>query len=103
MTRHYYFWIVARDDDGKPYLVFGSDESEAEAREKGLEMLSGMDFDIKRYPTRDIGAASAFFRGKRLEAGEGLSKARQRIGHSRSVQRLKRRVYKAKENWQGGI
>ena len=41
-TRQYY-WIVAHDDTGKPYLIYGG-ESEEAARDKGLEMLSGIDF-----------------------------------------------------------
>lgn len=89
--RREYWWIVTRDEDGRPHLVFGSDISEEDARQKGLEMLGGMDFLIKKYPTRDTDMASAFFRGKRLENGEGLKRASQRIGHERSVKRLLRK------------
>lgn len=82
-----YWWIVSQDESGKPYLIFGSAVSESEARQKGLEMLAGMDFTIKQFPTRDLGAASAFLRGKRLEHGEGLRKSSQRIGHEKSLKR----------------
>ncbi len=60
---------------------------------KGLEVAKkyGLDFQIKKYPTRDRGEASAMFRGKRLEQGEGLGAARQRIGHEKSLERLHRR------------
>lgn len=92
--RRYYYWIVARDEEDKPYLVFGSDKNEEEARLKGLEMLPGINFEIKRYPTRDLGTASAYFRGKRLETGEGLHKSTQRIGHTKSIERLKKRVFR---------
>lgn len=89
--KKYYYWLITRDEQGKPYLIFGSDRSEDEARQKGLEMLAGMDFVIKRYPTRDLATASSFYRGTRLERGEGLQGARQRIGHNRSLNRLRRR------------
>ena len=39
--RRYYFWLACRDSNGKHYLVFGSDKSEDEARQKGFEMLGG--------------------------------------------------------------
>ena len=90
--RRYYYWLVTHDDTGKPYLIFGG-ENEDEARQKGLEMLGGMDFEIKRYPTRDLTTASAYYRGVRLERGEGLRRASQRIGHSRSLRRsMKKRM-----------
>lgn len=86
-----YWWIVAHDPEtGKPYLVFGSDKSEEDARQKGLEMLAGIDFDIKRYPTRDLGTASAYLRGKRLERTHSLRESSKRIGHTKSLRRLRR-------------
>jgi len=90
--RRYYYWIVLRDpDSGKPYLIFGSDKSEEEARQKGLEMLQGLDFQIRRFATRDLDSASAMLRGKRLVDGEGLRRSTQRIGHDRSLRRLRRK------------
>lgn len=93
MTTRYYFWICTRDPDtGRPYLVFGSDRDEADARQKGLELLGGLDFEIKKYPTRDLNTASAFLRGKRLEETHSLRSAGKRIGHSKSLRRLKQRL-----------
>lgn len=89
-VRKYYYWIVTKDENGRPFLVFGGDDEE-EARRKGLELLAGLDFEIKRYPTRDLGQASAFFRGKRLDETHSLQEANRRIGHDRSLARLKRR------------
>jgi len=89
--RRYYYWLVARGDDGKPYLVFGSDKDEADARQRGLELLGGIDFEIKRYPTRDLATASAYLRGKRLEQSRSLGEASKRIGHDKSLRRLRRR------------
>jgi len=87
-----YYWVATRDEEGKPYLIFGG-ASESEARQKGLEMLAGLDFEIKRYPTRDLATASSYFRGKRLEQTNSLKQAGKRIGHDKSVNRLKRRNY----------
>ncbi len=86
-----YYWIVAVDNDsGKPYLIYGG-PSEEEARQKGLEMLPGMDFEIRPFPTRNLSRASSMLKGKRLEDTHSLSKASQRIGHNRSLsRRLKR-------------
>jgi hypothetical protein len=93
--RRYYYWISARDETGKPYLIFGG-STEEEARQKGLEMLAGVDFEINRYPTRNLAMASAYSRGKRLEQGEGLKRSKQRIGHERSISHLlnRRRMQK---------
>ena len=96
--RRYYYWIVSKDPDtGKPYLIFGSDKDEATARQKGLEMLGGVDFEIKRYPTRDLATASAFLRGKRLEQSGSLGVAGKRIGHDRSLRRMRRK--QGMPNW----
>ena len=84
--RRYYYWLATRDENGKPYLIFGG-INEEEARQKGLDMLGGLDFEIKRYPTRDLATASAFYRGVRLEETHSLSKAGRRIGHDKSLKR----------------
>jgi hypothetical protein len=94
MARQYHYWIAARDETGKPYLIYGCPDRDGEdgARNKAFEMLGGLDFDIKRYPTRSLSEASAFHRGKRLESGEGLKASTQRLGHEKSVaRRLARR------------
>lgn len=90
MTTRFYYWICARDDRGKPYLVFGSDRSEEDARQKGLELLGGLNFEIKRYPTRNLATASAYLRGKRLERTHSLRESSRRIGHTKSLRRLRR-------------
>jgi hypothetical protein len=92
MPTRFYFWIVTHDKDThKPYLIFGGD-GESESRQKAFDMLGGLDFEIKRYPTRDEGTASAFFRGKRLERGDGLKKSSERIGHDKSISRMRRKL-----------
>ena len=96
MARQYHWWIVATSE-GKPYLIygapdFGSDGGEESARVKGIEMLGGLDFRTIRLPTRTLSDASAMYRGKRLERGDGIQSATQRIGHDRSVNRLRERI-----------
>ena len=91
--RRYYYWITAKDPEtGKPYLIFGGSD-ENEARMKGLEMLPGIDFDLKRLPTRDIGAASRMIKGGRLEETHSLRDAGQRIGHEKTVARRRRKRF----------
>lgn len=97
--RRYYFWLVAKGEDGKTFLIFGSDKSSEEARTKGLEMLQGLDFQIARLPTRDLSTASAMWRGKRLDSGEGLRRSTQRLGHDRSLRRRQRPHHKFTSEW----
>ncbi len=99
MTRRQkHYWLVC-SDEGKPYLVYGG-RTEDEARQKGLDILGGVDFEVKMYPTTDTDAASAMHRGKRLEDTHSLGKASQRLGHTRSLNRMKRR--KERENRRNG-
>lgn len=92
-SKRMYYWIVARGDDGKPYLISAADcHSESDAHQRALEMLSGLDFKIMRFPTMDIHQASAYMRGKRLNSGQGLSRSTQRQGHEKSIARLRRRM-----------
>lgn len=89
--RRKYYWLIAKDPDtGKIFLIAGGN-SEDEARQKGLEMLAGIDFEIKPLPTIDLQTASAMVRGKRLEDTHSLRDAKQRLGHTKSINRLKRR------------
>jgi len=88
--RQNHYWLISKDEDGKPYLVYGG-LSENEARQKGLEMLGGMDFEIKRYPTKDLGTASSYLRGRRLEQTQSLRESGRRIGHTKSINRRLRR------------
>lgn len=57
VVRRWYWWLVAKDEKGQRYLIFGSEKGEDDARQKGFEM-GLVDFEIKRFPTRDVGAAS---------------------------------------------
>ena len=90
LTRKMYYWLMARDDDGKPYLVYGG-TTETECREKGLEMLAGVDFEIKKLPTRNLARASSMIKGGRLEETHSLKKASRRLGHTKSLNRLKKK------------
>ena len=90
-SRQKYYWLVCQDtDSGKVFLIAGGN-TEGEAREKGLEMLSGMDFEIRALPTRNLQSASSMVRGKRLENTQSLHKAKERLGHNLSLKKLKRR------------
>ena len=87
-----YYWLVARDPDtGRPFLIAGGD-TEDQARQKGLECLQGIDFNIRGLHTRDMARASQIIRGKRLEETHSLTAAKQRLGHERSLARLHRRM-----------
>ena len=87
--KRYHFWLVAYDD-GKPYLIYGG-ITEDEARRKGLEMLGGLDFQIKRYPTSNLPTASSYFHGSRLEQTKSPREAMRRVGHDKSLERLKKK------------
>jgi len=97
-TRRKYYWLVTRDPDtGKPYLILAGN-SEDEARQKGLDMLGGLDFEIRALPTRDMGTASAMVRGKRLKETQSLKKASERQGHDRSLGRMMKRLRRRNGN-----
>ncbi len=86
-----YYWIVAIDpESGKPYLISGG-PTEDEARQKGLEMLAGVDFEVKSLPTRNLARASSLIKGDRLESTHSLHKSSERLGHDRSVARMRQR------------
>ncbi len=95
LSQRMYYWIVAHDTDNKPYLIFGSDKSEEDARQQGLEMLGGVDFEIKKFPTRDLASASSMLKGKKLKETHSLKKATERLGHEKSVNRLKNKRKKS--------
>ena len=91
-TKRKCFWILARDpDSGKPFLIFGSDKTEEDARQKAFEMLGGVDFEIHGLYTRNMAKASSIIRGKRLEDTHSLHKASERLGHDRSLRKMMRR------------
>jgi len=93
MSRRMYFWIAAKDETGKPYLISATMcSTESEVRQRGIEMLGGLDFEIKRYPTRDLSSAVRMHRGSRLEDTHALRTSARRQGHEKSIARLHRRM-----------
>jgi hypothetical protein len=109
MTRQYYWWIVTKDERGKPYLLTGG-RTEEEARQKGMELLGGMDFELKHLPTTDLRKASSLLKGDRLEQTHDLGKSSQRLGHERSIRRHKAKKRESRNSpwpedknpWNGG-
>lgn len=86
-SRRLYFWLLAADPNSqKPYLIFGGN-TEEEARQRGLDLLGGVDFEIRPLRTRNLATASSIIRGARLADTHSLHKASEKIGHSRSVRR----------------
>lgn len=86
-----FFWIVCIDpESGKPFLVAG-DFDESRARQKGLELLGGVNFELKPLPTTSLARASSMLKGNRLQETHNIHNAAQRIGHERSIARLRRR------------
>ena len=83
--------MASDPDTGKPYLIYGG-KNEEEARQQGLEMLQGLNFEIRQFPTRNLAAASAMLRGVRLESGEGLHRSSERQGHERTLRRRRLRL-----------
>lgn len=91
-SRRRYYWLLCQDPDtGKPFLIAGGD-TESEAREHGLDMLGGIDFEIRALPTRNLASASSMVRGKRLEDTRSLHKAGERQGHEKSLRRLRQKI-----------
>lgn len=91
-SRRRYYWLICQDPDtGRPFLIAGGN-TESEARERGLDMLGGIDFEIRALPTRNLASASSMVRGKRLEDTHSLHKAGERQGHERSLHRLRNRI-----------
>ncbi len=89
MSHKDHYWLYVKSQ-GKPYLIYGG-KTEGEARDKGIEILGGIEFDIKPFPTTNVNRASALLKGRKLEDTHSLSQASQRLGHGRSLRRLKRR------------
>ena len=78
--RREYWWLVAQDETGQKYLIFGSDKSCDEARSHGFEL--GMnDFEIKKFPTRSLPQASHMLKyGIARQAGD-IREAGKRLRH----------------------
>ena len=77
-----YWWLVGKNQ-GKAFLIFGSDKSEEDARIHGLELLGGVDFEIKSLPTRNLALASSMLKGTILEGTRDLNIATRRLKHKR--------------------
>ena len=77
------FWWLTGRNEGKRFLIFGSDTSEDDARQHGLELLGGIDFAIKRLPTKNISQASRMLKGNILEQTKDLDTATRRLKHKR--------------------
>ena len=78
MERDYY-WLVA-NLEGNTYLVYGG-VTEEEARQKGFDTLSGVNFEIRKFPTRDQSSASSMLKGHTLNETRSLKKATKRLRH----------------------
>jgi hypothetical protein len=100
--RNWYYWLIAKDENGKPYLIAGG-KTEEDARQKGLEMLSGqgLDFEVRRLPTTSLPTASSMIKGRRLEKTKSLGKATEKLGHDRSLRR--RSTRRRPDHSQGGF
>ena len=79
MPNQMHYWIVA-NKDGKTILIYGG-LNETEATNKGYQELDCY-FDVKAYPTRDIGRASHLFKGETLHDTQDLDKSLQRLKHT---------------------
>ncbi len=89
-----HYWILAVDPDtDKPYLIYGG-ATEDIARQHGIEMLGQVDFEIRALPTTNLQRASSLLKGKRLEDTHSLSKASQRLGHDKSVKRMRHKKHR---------
>lgn len=88
-----WYWIVAADDTGQPYLIFGG-ATESEARQKGLEMLPGVNFEVRMFRTRNLDMARSQLRGSRLDGQRSLREAGRRQGHEKSIPKLLKRKRK---------
>jgi len=85
-----YYWLVC-DYEGRRTLIYGGG-TEEEARQKGLEMLPGIDFKIEALPTRNMASASRMLKGNRLEQTHSLTKATERLRHEKGLGQLRRKI-----------
>jgi len=82
-----WYWIVARDENGKRYLLSGG-RTEDEARQRGMEMLSqGEEWEIKRLHTQNLERASHELKFGVAERSRNISKAGERWGHDKTLRR----------------
>jgi len=93
--RSYHWWISGLTPQGKRFLLYG-DPQESVCRQKALEMLSRIDFRLKRLPTRDIGKASQMWKGGSLEKSHDITDATRKLGHNKTMKRIqdkRRRIF----------
>lgn len=91
VAREWHWWAVTKDSNSRPYLVYlcpDKDGGESLARQRGIELMRGLDFELVRYRTYNIAQARAFLAGKRLQSGIGLQESSRRQGHEKSLARL---------------
>jgi len=101
--RNWYFWVVTKDPEtGKPYLLPGG-RTEDEARQKGMEQLGGIDFELRRFPTTNMERASAMLKGRRLEKTKSLHKSVERLGHTRTLRRQQGKRARDTDTYEGGL
>jgi len=90
----FHYWLVSKDPETlRPYLIYAcpSREGEDHARQRGLELLPGIDFTISRLKTRDLSKASSLLKGNRLEQYHSLKEAGKRLGHTKTILRDRKR------------
>ena len=80
MTSRYYYWLTGIDD-GRRFLILASDKSSDEAVRKGLEMLGSVDFQVKKFATRDMATASRLLKGNILEKSKDIRVATKKLKH----------------------
>ncbi len=87
MTTRPCWWLVAVDH-GETTLVFGSDISMEQARQHGLEILPGVDFNVKKLPTRNLARASSLLKGSILEETHSFKDATKKLRHQTPSERM---------------
>ena len=86
--RQFHWWISGTDPHtGHRFLIYG-DPSESVCRQKALEMLSGIDFKMRRLPTRDISTAARLWKGSRLATHHDITDATRKLGRHKTVKRM---------------
>ena len=86
--RRQHYWICTQQD-GQPILIYGcpAHQGEEAARQKGIEMLCGINFELHKFPTRDTGKAAQMWKGRILETGHNLRQATTRQMHEGGLKR----------------
>jgi len=80
LAQHHY-WLTGYVDDNR-FLIYGG-PTEDQARQHGLEVLSGVDFEIVKLPTRHQPTASRMLKGRVLDATGDIRGATKHLRHKR--------------------